>query len=151
MNRLLVCGWLGVAAACGAPASPGLEREAVLAHDAPAPIGPYSQALRVGDQVWCSGQIGLDPRNGTLVEGGVVAETRQALANLAAVLASAELSLDDVVATTVYLVDLDEFAAFNAEYARHFVAAPPARATVQVARLPKNARVEIQAHAVRRR
>ncbi|MBI5433653.1 MAG: reactive intermediate/imine deaminase [Planctomycetes bacterium] len=118
---------------------------------APAPIGPYSQAIRVGDQLWCAGQVGLDPATGALVEGGIVAETRRAFANVDAVLAAAGASRDDVVSITVYLVDLGEFAAFNSEYAEHVASPAPARTTVQVARLPKDARVELQVVAARRR
>lgn len=133
-------------AGCSAP-----ERARIVSPAAPAPIGPYSQALRVGEQIWCAGQIGIEPASGALAPGGIVPETRQALSNLAAVLAAANASLADVVSVHVFLADLDEFAAFNEEYARHFTGPAPARATVQVARLPKDARVELQAVAVRQR
>ena len=118
---------------------------------APAPIGPYSQAIRVGDHVWCAGQIGLDPTTGALVPGGIVAETRRAFENVERVLAAAGASRADIVSVTVYLVDLGEFAAFNTEYAAHVADPAPARTTVQVARLPKDARVELQVLAVRPR
>ncbi len=122
---------------------------AVATPDAPAAIGPYSQAVQSGGLVFCSGQIGLDPASGQLVGGGTVAEAERVLQNLAAVLAAAGLGFEHVVRTTVYLVDLADFAAVNDVYAR-FVRAPfPARATVGVAALPRGARVEIDAIAQR--
>jgi 2-iminobutanoate/2-iminopropanoate deaminase len=117
--------------------------------DAPAAIGPYSQAVEAGGMVFCSGQIGLDPASGQLVGGGTVAEAERVLQNLAAVLAAAGLGFEHIVRTTIYLVDLAEFAAVNEVYAR-FVRPPyPARATVGVAALPRGARVEIDAIALR--
>lgn len=110
---------------------------------APAAIGPYSQAIRAGDFLFTSGQIGLDPAQGTLAEG-VEAQTRQVLANLAAVLAAAGASFADVVKTTIFLADMADFQTVNAIYATAFTAAPPARSTVQVAGLPRAARVEIE-------
>lgn len=122
---------------------------AVATPEAPAAIGPYSQAVQSGGLVFCSGQIGLDPASGQLVGGGTVAEAERVLQNLAAVLAAAGLGFEHVVRTTVYLVDLADFAAVNDVYAR-FVRAPfPARATVGVAALPRGARVEIDAIAQR--
>lgn len=115
---------------------------------APAAIGPYSQAIRQGATVWTAGQVGLDPVTGELVAGDVTEQTRQALANLAAVLAAAGGSLADVVKTTVFLVDMADFGAMNAVYAEHFPAPAPARSTVAVAGLPRGARVEIEATAV---
>jgi 2-iminobutanoate/2-iminopropanoate deaminase len=118
---------------------------------APAAIGPYSQAVELHGVVYCSGQIGLDPASGQLVGGGTVAEAERVLENLRAVLAAAGLDFTDVVKTTIYLVDLADFATVNEIYAR-FVQAPyPARATVGVAALPRGARVEIDAVAVRPR
>jgi 2-iminobutanoate/2-iminopropanoate deaminase len=114
---------------------------------APEAIGPYSQAVVAGETVYCSGQIGLDPSSGTLVSGGVVVETERVLANLAAVLGAAGVGLADVVRTTIYLVDLADFAAVNEVYGRVFTAPFPARATVGVAALPRGARVEIDAVA----
>jgi len=116
---------------------------------APPAIGPYSQAVRAGDTVFLSGQIPLDPTTGQLVEGGVVEQTDRVLDNLAAVLAAAGCTFADVVRTTIYLVDLSQFAAVNAAYARRFEAPYPARATVQVAALPRGAQVEIDAIAVK--
>ena len=130
-------------AACAAK-----ERVSLLAAAAPAPIGPYSQAIRAGDTLYLAGQIGADAHTGELASG-VEEQTRVALRNLAAVLAVAELDLGHVVSTTVYLTDLNDFGAMNAVYAEHFPALAPARATVGVAALPRGARVEISAIAVR--
>ena len=120
--------------------------------EAPAAIGPYSQAVvvPVGGQkmVFCSGQIALDPRTGAMVEGGVEAQTRQVLSNLGAVLAAAGAGFGHVVRTTIFLASMDDFAAVNAIYGEKFVSDPPARATVQAAKLPRNALVEIDAIAV---
>jgi 2-iminobutanoate/2-iminopropanoate deaminase len=124
-------------------------RRAVETASAPRALGPYSQAIAVADMVFCAGQVGLDPATGKLVPGGIAEETPRVLQNLAAVLEAAGLSLADVVKTTVFLVDLAEFAAMNEVYGRHFTAPYPARATVQVAALPAGARVEIEAVAVR--
>lgn len=120
---------------------------AVSTEDAPAAIGPYSQGLRAGDLVFCSGQIGLDPATGELVPGGTREEARQALRNLEAVLRAAGASPRDVVRTTLYLVDMGDFAAVNEVYAESFAVPFPARATVGVASLPRGARVEIDAMA----
>ena len=114
---------------------------------APAPVGPYSQAIDAG-MVYCSGQLGLDPATGKL-EDGAVAQTTRALRNIEAVLESAGLSLRSVVKTTVFLADMSDFQAVNEEYAKHFSPPFPARTTVQAAALPKSARVEIDAVAVR--
>ena len=123
---------------------------ATVTADAPAAIGPYSQALAAGDWVFCSGQIGLDPTTGELVAGGTGAETEQVLQNLEAVLAATGVGWAQVVRTTIYLVDLADFAAVNEIYGRYVRAPFPARATVGVAALPRGARVEIDAVAVRR-
>jgi 2-iminobutanoate/2-iminopropanoate deaminase len=114
---------------------------------APAAIGPYSQAVVYGDIVLTSGQIALDPETGDLVQGDVAAQTERALTNLAAVLDKAGSSLACVLRTTVYLTDMQDFAAMNAVYARWFGSRPPARSCVAVAGLPKGARVEIDALA----
>jgi len=121
--------------------------QALNSKSAPAPIGPYSQGIDAG-AVYCSGQIGLDPSNGNLVEG-VVAQTSRTLYNLEAVLRVGGLGMGNVVKTTVFMVDLAEFAQMNEEYGKHFSKPFPARSTVQVAALPKGARVEIDAVAVR--
>ena len=121
----------------------------VRSGSAPAPIGPYSQAVETADGVYCSGQIGADPATGKL-EDGVQAQTRRALSNLEGVLRAAGLDLKSVVKTTVFMADLGQFALMNEEYAKHFAAPFPARSTVQVAALPKGALVEIDAVAVRK-
>jgi reactive intermediate/imine deaminase len=123
---------------------------AIRTDDAPEPVGPYNQAVVAGGLLWCSGQIALDPSTGALVgEGDVEAETRQVLTNLRAVLAAAGVGPAQVVRTTVFLADLADFARVNSLYAEMFGAGTsPARACVQVAALPKGARVEIDAVAV---
>ncbi len=148
MRRAALAAVLLWAAACAArPAARGV----VSTADAPAAIGPYSQAIVVGDTAWVAGQLGLDPATGRLVEGGVAAETRRALENLRAILAAAGFALEDVVQVQVFLADLGEFALMNEAYAGFFGKDAPARATVQVARLPKDARIEILAVASRSR
>lgn len=125
-----------------------MTRRAISTTGAPAAIGPYSQAIAAGDLVMCSGQLGLDPATGELVEG-VEAQADRALRNLAAVLDAAGLTMADVVKTTIFLADVGDFAAVNAVYARHVSDPPPARSTVGVAALPKGGRVEIEAIARR--
>jgi 2-iminobutanoate/2-iminopropanoate deaminase len=125
-------------------------KRAVATEGAPAAIGPYAQAIVAGDLVFLSGQIGLDPASGTLVEGGIEAETRRVLENLRAVAAAAGVGLDDVVRTTVFLTDLADFPRVNQTYAEFFREPFPARATVGVAALPRGAHVEIDAIAVRK-
>ncbi|MFC1705715.1 RidA family protein [Planctomycetota bacterium] len=125
-----------------------MNREAVETDKAPAAIGPYSQAVCAGDVVYCSGQIALT-RDGQLVEGSIGEQTRQALTNLGAVLEAAGASLSSVVKTTVYLKDLKEFGAMNEVYGSFFGDSPPARATVEVSRLPKDVAVEIDCIALR--
>lgn len=121
--------------------------KAIATSFAPAAIGPYSQAIRAGDFVFLSGQIPLDPKTGELVEGDIAVQTERVLDNLAAVLAEAGCSFGHVVRTTIYLTDLGNFQAVNQAYAKRFKTVPPARATVQVAALPKGAQVEIDAIA----
>jgi 2-iminobutanoate/2-iminopropanoate deaminase len=124
-----------------------LDATALLTTDAPAPVGPYSQAIRVDGFVFCSGQIGLDPQTGKIVEGGVAEQTRQVLANLTAVLAAAGLTMKAIVKTTIFLVDINDFATVNALYGECMGTPPPARSTIAVAALPLGARVEIEAIA----
>lgn len=121
-------------------------RSSVTAPDAPAAIGPYSQAIRAGQLVFLSGQIPLDPATGELVGGDDVdAQTKQVMRNLGAVLKAAGLNFEHVVKSTIYLTDLSDFALVNREYGAHFEGvAPPARATVEVAALPRGAKVEIE-------
>ena len=114
---------------------------------APGAIGPYSQAMRAGDLVFLSGQIPLDPATGQLVTGDIKQETAQVMKNLGAVLEAAGASFAHVVKTTIFLADMADFSAVNEVYASHFANEPPARATVQVAALPRGARVEIDAVA----
>lgn len=124
--------------------------EEIRSHQAPAPIGPYSQAVGVGGLVFASGQIPLDPATGKLVDGDVSVQTERVVQNVKAVLAAAGSSLARVVKTSVFLVDLADFAAMNEVYARHFTAHPkPARSTFQVAALPAGARIEIEVVALR--
>lgn len=123
------------------------DRGIVATSGAPAAIGPYSQAIRCGALLFCSGQIPLDPYGGDLVEGGIEAQTTRVLDNLTAVLAAAGATLGDVVKTTVFLASMDDFPAMNQVYATYFGEAPPARSTIGVAALPKGARVEIEAIA----
>lgn len=123
-------------------------RASISAPDAPQAIGPYSQAIRAGHLLFLSGQIPLDPATGEVVEGDVRAQTRRVLANMAAVLAAADVSFDAVVKTTVFLVDLGDFAAVNEVYGSVFADPAPARSTVQVSRLPRDVRIEIEAVAL---
>ena len=123
-------------------------REAISAPDAPAAIGPYSQAIKSGSLLFLSGQIPLDPATGQLVPGGIEAQTRQVFTNIAAILAAAGATFDHVVSATVYVADMNDFAKVNEIYATYFSAPAPARATVQVARLPKDSLVEIQVIAM---
>lgn len=122
-------------------------RKAVRAAGAPAAIGPYSQAVRSGGFLFCSGQVALDPATGKLVGGGIEAQTERVLRNLAAVLGAGGADLASVVKTTVYLADLADFPQMNRVYATFFPEDPPARATVQAAKLPADALVEIDAIA----
>lgn len=115
---------------------------------APAAIGPYAQGVQAGQMVFVSGQLPIDPETGSLCEGTVADMTCQSMRNIAAILAEAGCTLQDVVKTTIFLKDLEDFAQVNAAYAGFFPSDPPARACVQVARLPKDARVEIEAIAV---
>jgi 2-iminobutanoate/2-iminopropanoate deaminase len=121
--------------------------KAISTNQAPAAIGPYSQAIQSGDLVFLSGQVPIDPATGELVAGDIAVQTERVLDNLAAVLAAAGCTFADVAKTTIYLVDLGDFQVVNQTYAKRFAAAPPARATVQVSALPKGARVEIDAIA----
>jgi 2-iminobutanoate/2-iminopropanoate deaminase len=129
-----------------------MQRNIVRTAEAPAAIGPYSQAVivPVGDKrmMFCSGQVGLDPATGQMIEGDVEAQARQALANLGAVLAAAGASFADVVKTSIFLSTMDDFAAVNAVYAERFASEPPARSTVAAAGLPRGALVEIDAIAI---
>ena len=124
------------------------ERERIQTDNAPAAIGPYSQAIKAGGFVFASGQIPIDPQTGQFVPGGIAEQTEQVLKNLSAVLEAAGSSLDLVVKTTVFLADMKEFSGMNEVYATFFKGPPPARATVAAAGLPRDARVEIEAVAL---
>jgi 2-iminobutanoate/2-iminopropanoate deaminase len=125
-----------------------MTRQAISTGGAPGAIGPYSQAIRSGDMVFCSGQLGLDPMSGELADG-VEAQADRAMRNLQSVLDAAGLSFDDVVKTTIFLADVNDFAAVNAVYAKFMPEPPPARSTIGVAALPKGGLVEIEAVARR--
>lgn len=123
--------------------------KAILSKGAPAPIGPYSQGIAAGKELFCSGQVGLDPATGNLAGDDVAAQADRALKNLGAVLEAGGLSYEDVVKTTVYLVSMEDYGAVNDAYAKYFDQTKPARSTVAVAGLPRNAKVEIDAIARR--
>jgi 2-iminobutanoate/2-iminopropanoate deaminase len=123
-------------------------KEIIATDRAPRAIGPYSQAVRAGKLIFASGQIPIDPATGEFVAGGIAEQTEQVLRNLTAVFEAAGVGLAQVVKTTVFLADMEDFAAMNEVYGRFFAQQPPARATVQAARLPRDARVEIEAIAV---
>jgi len=124
-----------------------VSKSAVSSAGAPKAIGPYSHAIRAGNLLFISGQVPIDPATGNLVDGDITAQTRRVMDNLAAVLEAASLSFQHVVRTTIFLADMSDFAAVNAVYGSFFSEPYPARATVQVSRLPKDARVEIDAIA----
>lgn len=125
------------------------ERKVIASEGAPPAIGPYSQAIQVGNMLFLAGQVGLDPETRTLVEGGIEAETRRAMDNLKAILEEAGFSMGDVVQAQVFLADLNDYATMNEVYGAYFATMPPGRAAVQVARLPLDARVEIMMTAVK--
>jgi 2-iminobutanoate/2-iminopropanoate deaminase len=123
--------------------------QAIFTPDAPAPIGPYSQAILSGSELFCSGQIPLDPTTGNIVEGDISVQTERVLQNLGNVLRAAGFAFEDVVKTTIFLADMNDFAAVNAIYEKYFGASKPARSTFAAAGLPKGARVEIDCIAKR--
>jgi 2-iminobutanoate/2-iminopropanoate deaminase len=125
-----------------------MDKKVIYSDKAPKAIGPYSVAIRTGNLVFASGQLGLDPATGSLVPGGIEAETRQALTNLRHVLAEAGSGLEWVVKTIVFLNDMGDFSKMNAVYAEFFTENPPARSTIQAAALPKGGTVEIEAVAI---
>ncbi|MDZ7265503.1 MAG: RidA family protein [candidate division KSB1 bacterium] len=126
-----------------------LRKEVIKSPQAPAAIGPYSQAIKVGNTLYCSGQIAINPETGQLVTGDIAAETKQVLENLGAVLREAGMDYSDVVQATVYMTEMENYGLINDIYAQYFKEMPPARAAVQVARLPKNVHVEIACIAVK--
>ena len=123
-------------------------RQVVTAPDAPKAMGAYSPAIKAGNLLFVSGQIPLDPSTGALIDGDIAAQTEQVMRNVGALLRAAGVGFDHVVRTTVFLADMNDFAAMNEVYSRHIVAPPPARATVQVARLPRDVKIEVDAIAV---
>jgi 2-iminobutanoate/2-iminopropanoate deaminase len=144
-TRLMVSTLLLAAGLAGCAAGP--TKEAVSTNDAPAAIGPYSQAIRAGNLLFLSGQISIDPKTNQMIAGSVEEQTKLSLDNLDAVLKANGMSMENVVSTTVFLKDLNDFGKMNAVYATYFKDKPPARATVQVARLPRDALFEISAIA----
>jgi len=123
-------------------------RQVISAPDAPKAMGAYSPAIKAGNLLFVSGQIPIDPASGELVTGDIAAQTEQVMRNVGALLRAAGGGFEHVVRTTVFLTDMDEFAAMNEVYSRHVAAPPPARATVQVARLPRGVKIEVDAIAV---
>jgi 2-iminobutanoate/2-iminopropanoate deaminase len=123
-------------------------KKIISTNEAPAAVGPYSQAVRAGGMVFCAGQIPLDPKSGQIVTGDISAQTRRVMDNITAVLKADGLTFDNIVKTTIFLVDLNDFQIVNEIYGSYFKQAPPARSTVQVSALPKGARVEIEVIAL---
>lgn len=126
-----------------------MKREVISTETAPGAIGPYSQAIGIEGMVFCSGQIPLDPATGSIVQGGIEEQTHQVMQNIKAVLTAAGSSFERIVKTTIFLYDMDDFAKVNRVYGEYFPADPPARSTVEVARLPRDVRVEIEVIALR--
>jgi 2-iminobutanoate/2-iminopropanoate deaminase len=124
------------------------EKKIVKSDKAPQPIGPYSQGVKAGHLIFVSGQLGLIPNSGSMVEGGIKEQTRQVLTNIQGILESAQCGLRDIVKTTVFLKEINDFASFNEVYAEFFNQEPPARSTIQVAGLPKDGLVEIEVVAL---
>lgn len=125
-----------------------MPKEIVRTDTAPSPIGPYSQAVRAGNLIFVAGQGCMNPQTGQMERGSIQSETRQVMENVKSILAAAGASLSDVVKTTCFLADIDDFQAFNAVYAEYFTSAPPARTTIQAARLPGDIRVEVEVVAL---
>ncbi len=124
-------------------------RKVIATREAPAAVGPYSQGILAGNTLYCAGQLAIDPASGTLISGGIKAQTRQVMKNLGAVLAAAGMNYDDVVRTTVYLADISDYKEMNEAYAEFFPTIRPARATVQIGRLPAGALLEVSCIAVK--
>jgi 2-iminobutanoate/2-iminopropanoate deaminase len=140
---------LFVLVACNSNQKDSLEKIVISSPDAPAAIGPYSQAIKVGNTLYCSGQIAIDPKTGELVNETIEAETEQVLRNLGAVLKAGGMDYSDVVRATVYMSNMENYGRINSVYAKYFIEKPPARAAVQVANLPKYVNVEISCIAVK--
>jgi len=152
MNRFLffICAVL-LTLACQTKSTQQLDRVVIASPDAPAAIGPYSQAIKVGNTLYCSGQIAIDPATNQLVTESIEAETEQVLKNLGAVLKAAGMDYSDVVSATVFMSNIENYSRINNVYAKYFSDQPPARAAVQVANLPRNVNVEIACIAVKTR
>lgn len=135
--------------ASGARAAEGMGKEIVVAAEAPKAVGPYSQAVKANGMVFVAGQLPLDPKTGLLVPGGVEQQTERVMENVKAILAASGLTLQNVVMSNCYLTNMEDFAKFNAVYAKYFPSAPPARATVGISKLAKDAQVEVAVIAVR--
>lgn len=127
-----------------------VEKRIIYTEKAPKPIGPYSQAIIAGDFIFTSGQIPIDPKTNQLVQGDIKEQTKQVLENLKAILEEAGVTFDDVVKVTVYMKDLNEFSAMNEIYSEYFKNSPPARTTVEVSRLPRDVKIEIDLIAVKK-
>ncbi len=127
-----------------------VEKKIIYTEKAPKPIGPYSQAIIAGDFIFTSGQIPIDPKTNQLVQGDIKEQTKQVLENLKAILEEAGVTFDDVVKVTVYMKDLNEFSAMNEIYSEYFKNSPPARTTVEVSRLPRDVKIEIDLIAVKK-
>jgi 2-iminobutanoate/2-iminopropanoate deaminase len=123
-------------------------KKIISTSEAPAAVGPYSQAVRAGSTIYCAGQIPLDPKSGQIVSGDIAGQTRRVLDNVTAVLKAEGLTFENIVKTTIFLTDLADFQAVNETYGSYFKSQPPARSTVQVSALPKGANVEIEVIAV---
>ena len=134
---------------CGQQAQQPLKKEVISSANAPKAIGPYSQAIKVGNMLFCSGQIAIDPKTGKLYQGDIKEEAKRVLENLKAVLNEAGMDFKDVVRATVFLRDINDYGAVNEVYGSYFTESPPARAAIQVGKLPKNAGVEISCIAVK--
>ena len=147
MKRILIVTVASLFAGCQQQVS---DRQTIWTDKAPAAIGPYSQGIQIGNRLYLSGQIGTDPATRQMVDGGIEEQTHQALKNLGAVLESAGFSFDDVVQAQVFLADLNDYAAMNAVYKAYFDESFPARAALQVARIPRDALVEIMMVAERK-
>lgn len=145
---LAICLVLGFWFALPSDASDKSKKKAVESADAPKAIGAYSQAVIADDFVFLAGQIGIEPKSGKLVEGGIEPETEQVLKNIEAVLKASKSDFDNVVKTTIFLADINDFAKVNEIYSKYFKAPFPARSTVQVAKLPRDARIEIEVTAL---
>jgi 2-iminobutanoate/2-iminopropanoate deaminase len=148
MHRFLLI-VLFIFSGCTLFEQPSVTREVINTPDAPAAIGPYSQAIKIGNVLYCSGQIGLVPATGELVSGDIQEETRQVLRNLGAILRAGGMDYKDVANATVFLVNLDDYKVVNEVYEEFFRESKPARAAMQIARLPRDARVEISCIAIK--